>query len=82
MATITIPRKLMKNDDLVIIPRQEYEAFARWEKAVKIRLEDKWFWTPEWQKREAEADIAIKAGKVYGPFADHKSLITALKKKR
>ena len=25
MATITIPKKLIKNDDLIIIPRKEYE---------------------------------------------------------
>ena len=26
MATITIPKNLIKNDDLVIIPRKEYES--------------------------------------------------------
>jgi hypothetical protein len=27
-----------------------------------------WFWTEEWQKLEREADEAVRAGKLYGPF--------------
>lgn len=27
-----------------------------------------WFWTEEWQKGEREADEAIRAGRLYGPF--------------
>ena len=33
MATITIPRKFIKNDDLVIIPRKKYEGFLKLRKA-------------------------------------------------
>lgn len=29
MNTITIPRNLVKNDDLVVLPRKEYEQLAR-----------------------------------------------------
>lgn len=29
MATITIPKKLIRNDDLVVIPRREYEKLVR-----------------------------------------------------
>ena len=29
MNTITIPKKLIKNDDLVILPRKEYEQLFR-----------------------------------------------------
>lgn len=82
MSTVTIPKELAKKGDLVVIPKNEYDAFALWKRTVKIRLEDKWFWTPEWQKKEAEADTAIKAGKVSGPFFDYKSLLSALKRKR
>ena len=35
MATITIPKNLIKNDDLVIIPRKEYEEFYQWKEAAK-----------------------------------------------
>ncbi|MBT9168440.1 MAG: hypothetical protein DDT19_01785 [Syntrophomonadaceae bacterium] len=36
MATITIPKKLIKEDDLVIIPRQKYEELLDLEKIIKI----------------------------------------------
>jgi len=41
MATITLPKKLIKeNDDLVAIPRREYEEFLRLrlEKIPKVKL--------------------------------------------
>lgn len=30
MATLTIPRQLTKGDELVVIPRREYEEFSEW----------------------------------------------------
>ena len=33
MTTITIPKNLIKNDDLVIIPRKEYEKLLEWNMA-------------------------------------------------
>lgn len=36
MNTITIPRNLIKNDDLVIIPRKEYEEFYQWKEVAKL----------------------------------------------
>lgn len=68
--------------DLVVVSRREYEDFSLWKKAIKINLGEKWFWTEEWQKKEAEADKALRAGKIVGPFADHKKLLLALKGKR
>ena len=82
MNAITIPRKLMKNDDLVIIPRREYEEFSHWKKAIQMRPAERWFWTPEWQQKEREADEAIRAGKIQGPFSDHKTLLASLKRKQ
>ena len=35
MATITIPKNLIKNDDLVVIPRKEYEEFYQWKETGK-----------------------------------------------
>ena len=37
MNTITIPKNLIKNDDLVVLPRREYERLFRfWENAEPI----------------------------------------------
>ena len=33
-----------------------------------IDADQAWFWTPEWQKGEREADEDIKAGRLSGPF--------------
>lgn len=35
MITITIPRKITKGEELVIIPRKEYKEFSRWRKEIK-----------------------------------------------
>ncbi len=80
MTTLTIPKKLAQMGDLVVIPKGEYEAFSLWKKTVAGRSKETWFWTPEWQQKEIEANIAIKTGKMKGPFFNHKSLLVALKK--
>lgn len=49
MNTITIPKNLIKNDDLVIIPRQKYEEFLDLERIIGKRLVE-----------EADIDLAIK----------------------
>lgn len=82
MNVITIPKKLAKMDDLVIIQKREYQEFSLWKKAVRVQLNEKWFWTQEWQKKEAEADEAIQTGKIIGPFSSHKILLSALKRKK
>lgn len=45
------------------------EFFHSWVEAVRrqveheqIALDQAWFWTPEWQAKEREADVAIAAG--------------------
>lgn len=81
MNIITIPKKLAEKDDLVVIPKREYQEFFLWKSAIKVNLDEQWFWTPEWQKKEAEADEAIRTGKLTGPFFDHKKLLSALKRK-
>lgn len=35
MPTLTIPRKLTKGEELVVIPRKEYDEFSQWQKTVK-----------------------------------------------
>lgn len=33
--TITIPKKITKGEELVVIPRSLYEKFSRWDKELK-----------------------------------------------
>jgi len=80
MKAVTIPREFAQTDDIVVIPRKEYEDFSVWKKTVRVRLDEQWFWTPEWQKKEQAADRAIKSKKIAGPFSNHKELLSALKK--
>lgn len=82
MNAITIPKKMAGRGDLVVIPRKEYEAFSQWKQSVRVRVDEHWFWTPEWQKKEAEADGAIRRGKMSRPYTDHRKLLAALKRKR
>lgn len=63
----------------VTVPRSEYEAFQQWRKNVRIHLDESWFWTPEWQKKEAQADEDIRKGKISGPFSSHEALMRDLK---
>jgi len=78
MSTITIPKEVDKNEDLIAIPRKEYQKFMR---LFKILPKSQWwFWTKEWQKKEEEADRDIKLGKLSGPYRNSKELEKTLKK--
>lgn len=35
MSTITIPKKITKGEELIVIPRREFEEFSQWQKTVK-----------------------------------------------
>jgi len=35
MTTITIPKKITKEKELVAIPQEEYEEFVQWQKAIR-----------------------------------------------
>lgn len=65
----------------VPVSPKEYEEFVWWKKAIKIHLDEQWFWTPEWQAKEKEAEYAIRDGRVNGPFTGSKSLLRTLKQK-
>lgn len=42
MNTITIPQKLVKNDDLVVMPRKDYERLLHfWASAAEITKKEK-----------------------------------------
>ncbi|MDP3727022.1 MAG: hypothetical protein Q8R35_00085 [bacterium] len=82
MSTVTISKHIAKRDDLVMIPKREYEEFTKWKSAVRVRLSERWFWTPEWQRKEAEADRAIRHQRVSHSFSSHRALLAALERKR
>ncbi|MBU6415230.1 hypothetical protein KGQ34_03265 [Patescibacteria group bacterium] len=66
MATITIPKKLIKESDLVIIPRKEYEGF--------LRIAKKRIYT-ELDRDLDKAIAEVKHGKIIGPFDNAKDLM-------
>ncbi|MBU2579020.1 hypothetical protein KKA09_02805 [Patescibacteria group bacterium] len=66
MDTITIPQKMIKGDDLIIIPRRKYEKFLNLEKIIRKKLDE-----------EADIDMAIqvyKKEKLNGKLKTIKSL--------
>ncbi|MBM4177403.1 hypothetical protein FJ208_01210 [Candidatus Gribaldobacteria bacterium] len=67
MDVITIPKKIIKNDDLVLLPRKLYEYF--------LSIVDR--------HNQLEKDLSIsfrqaKAGRIKGPFASVGELKKAL----
>lgn len=38
MDTITIPKRLMKGDDLIVVRRKDFEAFQRWRDEIRDAL--------------------------------------------
>lgn len=85
MTTITIPRRITRGRDLVIIPREDYERLLGLPKRRKATIKpkeiipeaQKWFWTKEWQKKEREADEALKKRK-YKEFKNVEDLLKDL----
>jgi len=61
MGTITIPKKVTKGEELVVISRKEYERFLRTlkkEKKARTQLD-----------RDLEKALEdVKAGRLFGPF--------------
>lgn len=69
MNTITIPKKLIK-DDLIIVSRKEYERI--------LHLVRKKY--PQLDKDLDKAIEEVRQGKVIGPFSSVKSLRVSLEK--
>jgi len=50
----------------------------RWNRPRHIPADQRWFWTPEWQAKEREADADFAAGR-YKTFETAAELIASLK---
>ncbi|MBI4531884.1 MAG: AbrB/MazE/SpoVT family DNA-binding domain-containing protein [Candidatus Latescibacteria bacterium] len=59
----------VKEDRILMVPKK------------LIPKDQAWFYTPEWQAKEREADEAIARGEVSGPFSSIEALKTHLMKK-
>lgn len=69
MTTVTIPKKVTKGEELVVIPRKDYEEFLRFRKLRAFSKLD---------KDLQEAMIDVFEGRVSGPFNSVKGLRRAL----
>jgi hypothetical protein len=68
MTTITIPRKITKGEELIIIPRRDYERFLNvFKKQVEL----------EGGLKRAIAEV--RRGEIIGPFSNAKDLLKSLK---
>ena len=79
---ITIPRNLRnkfnlsEGDYVEMDTRNEFIVL----RPVKvIQPDQEYFFTKEWQKKEAEADEDIRKGDVFGPFDNAADAVKALK---
>lgn len=70
MKTITIPKELGRRDDLVVVPRKEYE------KLVKVKE-----FHEALDKSLQEGLNDIEQGRTYGPFKTAKETMRALRSK-
>jgi len=69
MSTITIPKKITKGEELIILPRKEYEELLKFPSEKK-----------EVDRELNKALEDVKQGRVVGPFIDSKDLIDSLEK--
>lgn len=69
MVTVTIPKKITKGDELVIIPRKEFEKLLRPVKKKKL--------DPDLAKALAD----VKAGRLIGPFKNVEEFKKAIERR-
>ena len=80
---VTIPREVFSGLHLEVGDYIEFEldgSVALLSPKKLIAKEDAWFYSPEWQAKEREADLAIQKREVSGPFKTADSLLRHLKK--
>jgi len=81
---ITIPQELRKKFNVSVGDYLEIETQKEGLviKPVKvIHPDQEYFYTPEWQKKEMEADEAIAQGRISGPFSSTDELFEHLKRR-
>ena len=84
---MSIPRRPARNDDLVVLPRKEYEAFVRAKnstndaivvkRTLRVPKKHERFYTGV-DKQLTKSPQEIRAGKVSQPFDFVKGLIQSL----
>ncbi len=87
MNTLTIPRNLIKNDDLIVLPRREYEKLLHAKNgnhvvikrsaSFKIKKGQEKF-SNKLDKDLTQALREVREGKVIGPFDNVKDLMKSL----
>ena len=87
MTTITIPKSLIKNDDLIVLPRKIYESLLRGQNnnhiiikrsaSFKIKKGQEKFYN-KLDKDLTQALREVKQGKIVGPFDNAKDLMKSL----
>ena len=94
MTTLSIPEKLIKEKDLVLIPRKEYEAFLKLRKNIDgeiIVKRSKSFRIPKRHERfynELDKELTLRlreyyrGGKSHGPFESAEETIKFLNSRR
>lgn len=87
MNTLTIPKSLIKNDDLVVLPRREYEKLLRAQNSDNLVVKrSASFKIKKGQEKfyeELDKDLTrivreVKRGKTIGPFDNVKELMKSL----
>jgi len=68
---VSIPKEIrdkirIEQGDFIEVSERDGEIVMTPKKLIDA--DQAWFWTPEWQRSEREADEDIKAGRVSGPF--------------
>lgn len=66
MSSVTIPKKITKGEELVVIPRREYEELLKSPKEKKV------------DRGLEKALEDVRKGRVIGPFTNAKELIRSL----
>lgn len=68
---ISIPKEIrvrlrIEEGDLIEVTERDGQILLTPKRLIDA--DQAWFWTPEWQEGEREADEDIKAGRLSGPF--------------
>lgn len=82
---VTIPREVFVRLNLAVGDYLEFELTEKSAQVTPKKLipkHDAWFYSPEWQEKEREADQAIRSGDISGPFTTASSLLKHLKKSK